>query len=616
MILATFRAGTPHEGRSIEYESGVFSLQAFGPVAVDFVLQADAAGHLQWAYDGLREWTQHFPSSVQSIATLTPSAVIPAEAPSPAPLPASGFPSPIQPSPQTRPDRASQGAKSRSRKRRAWGALAAALAIIAVAGAVVWHVTRPPALINFQPAGGKYPTLQKAIDAVKLGGTVRLATGIYNLPAPITIRRTVHLEGAGSGSTTLRCASGAAVTIVDCPASESCSLEGIHFTYAGTAPGNAVDIDGGMIRLNDCQFSGAVGDGSPGGYGISLETPGVRASLTACTSNDNSSAGFVVLPSDDIALNQCTATANGQAGLMLTELNASSIPGAASATELAITTSSSTNVTVRNSQFNQNKGYGVRIDAGDPSISANQCMENTRDGIAVDGQSAPKLQTNECSENARSGIVFAASSAGVATANTCSYNTNNGISVQGKSQAHLSSNTCSHNRGGILCGGHSLSAVTGNRCSANKVDGIQVRDSASADVIANHCTGNVKQAGISFFDHARGVARGNVCESDLLGIELVNHAKASLVKNTASLNTLIGIAIYDHGSGVVTGNRCLGNRVGIMVYASASPHLGSNAVSTNSLMGVLDGRHPTFGTYVAALQFFDYLKSHSWLVHE
>lgn len=143
-----------------------------------------------------------------------------------------------------------------------------------------------------------------------------------------------------------------------------------------------------------------------------------------------------------------------------------------------------------------------------------------------------------------------------------------------------------------------------------------MRDSASADVLANQCTGNSKQAGISFFDHASGTARDNVCENDLLGIELVGHAKASLVQNTASLDTLVGIAVFDHGSGVITGNRCLGNRVGIMVYASANPHLGSNVASTNSLMGVIDGRRPTFDGYLAALQFFEYINSHSWLVHE
>lgn len=454
MILATFRAGTPYGGRTIEYESGIFSLQAFGPVALDFVLQADMAGDLEWAYAGLREWTRQFPSSAPGFAMQQPAVV--AHAPV---LAATSPPAQEQPRDFPSPSRSAAAApavgKAHSRKRtRGLVVVTAVLAIIAVAGVVVWHMTRPPALINFRPDGGKYATLQKALDAVKLGGTVRLPAGSYGLPAPITVKRAVHLEGAGSGNTTLRCASGAAVAIVDCPATEACSLDGIHFAYAGTAPGNAVDVGGGVVRLNDCQFSGAVGDGSPDGYGVSLEAPGVRASLTTCTAQDNSYAGYTVLPSADVSLNQCTATANGWAGLMLSDGNASS--GAASATELAFTTSSSgsAHVTVKNGQFNHNKGDGVWIGSGAPSLSANQCMDNALDGIAANGQSTPTLQANECSENARSGIVFAANSAGAATDNTCAYNANNGITAQDHAQTQLSANNCSDNRGG------SFAAVT------------------------------------------------------------------------------------------------------------------------------------------------------------
>ena len=241
------------------------------------------------------------------------------------------------------------------------------------------------------------------------------------------------------------------VAVVDCPATEACTLNGIHFAYAGSADGNAVDVNSGIARFGDCQFSGAVGDGSPDGYGVSLEAPGLRASLTGCTAQDNSFAGFLVLPSADVVLNQCTATANGHAGLVLSDLNASS--GTASSTETAYTTSSSGVTTtssavttrVTNSAFNQNKGDGVWIDTGDPNLSANQCMNNKLDGISVAGQSAPTLQANECSENTRSGIVFAAHSAGVVTANTCAYNANNGITVQDQAQAQLSANTCSNN---------------------------------------------------------------------------------------------------------------------------------------------------------------------------
>jgi hypothetical protein len=57
MIIATFNAATGWAGKSITHDEGVFTLEGHGPITAQDVLSYDAAGHIEWAYDGLKDWT-------------------------------------------------------------------------------------------------------------------------------------------------------------------------------------------------------------------------------------------------------------------------------------------------------------------------------------------------------------------------------------------------------------------------------------------------------------------------------------------------------------------------------------------------------------------------------
>ena len=58
MILATFNASTGWAGRIIHYDDGQFTLDEFGQITREALLDYDQKGQLDWAYDGLREWVQ------------------------------------------------------------------------------------------------------------------------------------------------------------------------------------------------------------------------------------------------------------------------------------------------------------------------------------------------------------------------------------------------------------------------------------------------------------------------------------------------------------------------------------------------------------------------------
>lgn len=56
MLIATFGPSTGWAGKTIDYESGVFTLEGQGQISASNVLSYDRQGHLEWAYGGLREW--------------------------------------------------------------------------------------------------------------------------------------------------------------------------------------------------------------------------------------------------------------------------------------------------------------------------------------------------------------------------------------------------------------------------------------------------------------------------------------------------------------------------------------------------------------------------------
>jgi hypothetical protein len=56
MVVATFGPTTAWAGRAITCENGRFMLQDHGPLTAQQVVEYDAAGRLEWAYDGLRAW--------------------------------------------------------------------------------------------------------------------------------------------------------------------------------------------------------------------------------------------------------------------------------------------------------------------------------------------------------------------------------------------------------------------------------------------------------------------------------------------------------------------------------------------------------------------------------
>jgi len=56
MVIATFRAGTPWVGQTIEYDNGVFWITGGARLTAAQVFEYGQASQIEWAHEGMREW--------------------------------------------------------------------------------------------------------------------------------------------------------------------------------------------------------------------------------------------------------------------------------------------------------------------------------------------------------------------------------------------------------------------------------------------------------------------------------------------------------------------------------------------------------------------------------
>ncbi len=99
MVIATFGPTTGWVGKTITYDEGRFTLEGHGPVTARDVAGYDGSGHLQWAYDGLREWVYQ----TAGLPAPPPAAEPPAAAPPPVVTPPAAEPAAAQPAPAQTP---------------------------------------------------------------------------------------------------------------------------------------------------------------------------------------------------------------------------------------------------------------------------------------------------------------------------------------------------------------------------------------------------------------------------------------------------------------------------------------------------------------------------------
>jgi len=281
--------------------------------------------------------------------------------------------------------------------------------------------------------------LAELVANAAAGATLKLS-GSYVLSEPLTITKSLTLQGSGYETCRITCAAGGHVV---CFAGQGpWHVSGIGFEHTGDAPANVVKVEGGSVTLRECEFVGGK-DGN--GLALGGETTG---EVKECVARDNSRCGIRVWQQAHPTLESNSCQRNESCGIVY----------CGTAAGMART---------------------------------NECHENKLFGIQVTDQAHPTLEGNSCQRNEASGISYHGTAAGTARRNECRENKLFGISVADQAQPTLEGNRCEQNQSsGILYYGTAAGMARTNECHENKLFGIQVTDQAHPTLEGNSCQRN------------------------------------------------------------------------------------------------------------------------------
>jgi parallel beta-helix repeat protein len=236
-------------------------------------------------------------------------------------------------------------------------------------------------------------------------------------------------------------------------------------------------------------------------------------------------------------------------------------------------------ITLQNARISSQAGNGIYVSGEDsaPTLTANECHDNKRDGISLVAGKAKVLQ-DICHENGWSGI--SVSNKGTApelVINRCDSNKSHGIQFDSGAKGKAIQNVCEQNKyDGILVSGTGTDPeLTSNQCRANSYFGIQFSNGSQGKADQNLCEKNLYSGMALFGTGTNPVLTGNQCRA----------------------NSYDGILFSDGSQGKATGNICEKNDKNGLRLTNASPFLSGNQLIQNGEYGLLyDGASkPSFG---------------------
>jgi parallel beta-helix repeat protein len=376
------------------------------------------------------------------------------------------------------------------------------------------------------------------------GEELVLAAQQYVLEKGIVVDKSLIIRGAGADKTVIVVKGGE----YGLKFRGNCrwELHGVSVEYVGSGAAHGVVADSGVIRIENCRFSGAKWNqqAQQGGDGVWL-TGTVRAQMSKCICKDNELCGIRVSDQAQVTLEGNTCEGNKWSGIA----------------------------------FGDKSGGTARN---------NTCSKNEQNGIYAGGESQPVLEGNTCEGNKWPGIAFGDKSGGTARNNTCSRNEGHGIYAGGESQPVLEGNTCEGNKGcGIAFFDKSGGTARNNTCSKNEKHGIYAGGESQPVLEGNTCEGN-KECGIAFFDKSGGTARNNTCgKNEKHGIYAEGESQPVLEGNRCEGNKGSGIAFVGKSGGTARNNTCSKNEQrGILVFGESQPVVEGNTCEGNKWSGI------------------------------
>lgn len=271
---------------------------------------------------------------------------------------------------------------------------------------------------------------------------------------------------------------------------------------------------------------------------LSKELP-ATANIRQNTVRDCRTSGVLLIGADDCEITDNTIEQCKEAGILA----------------LANTNweSRGSNLVAKGNSCNQNQ-VGIWIASTDALVEDNDCYDNKRFGIALDGANG-KLIGNTCSGNRLSGMIV---------------RPREGTGCP--SEADIIDNVMEKNiEDGIVVAGTHAGTISGNRCIANNYSGIVLQaisseQLCSADLIeANVCLNNGR-SGIILLSSTARVERNTCSDNEFHGIVCTRNAdtpeypsSASVIANVCNDNKKTGIVMLGSLSDRIEENECCRN---------------------------------------------------------
>ncbi|RLF34209.1 MAG: hypothetical protein DRN07_00575, partial [Thermoplasmata archaeon] len=403
-----------------------------------------------------------------------------------------------------------------------------------------------------------FDTIQGAIDAVDVNGTVIVYNGTYT--ENIVVNKSITLQ-AGSNP------------VID-----------------GNGTGDVIYISADWVTINGFTIQNSGTNWGDAGIEIATSNQCNVSRNNISTSN----AGIVLSSSNNnVVLNN--SIINNQYGIVGSSSSNNTISGNTINSNNygdGIYLSSSSNNTISHNTITSNNAAGIYFDpsCNYNTISGNNISSND-DGIDIYGSVSNNYNTlsgNTIWNNSGYGIYFDWSRSNTISNNTISSNNYDGIWLFGSDNTTVfGNNILSNNEDGIYIEESDNNNVSDNIISNNGWRGIYIEESDN-NTVSDNTIGNNSVYGVYIYSSIYNTLTGNTLTYNFDGIRLGLSNHITITNNTIANSNYSGIWVSSSSTNnTITNNTISHNRYGVQFSDSNHSTIANNSISNSSWYGMI-----------------------------
>lgn len=353
------------------------------------------------------------------------------------------------------------------------------------------------------PSEGEMLSLNQVIGSASKNCVIRLTDGEYRVDETIKLSESIRLVGAGSDKTFII---GDLPLLVESTSENSIELEGISFITISEKPTTAVKINGGVLKVRACAFSGGVIGGNDRlGMGLCVvgETD-VEISHSRFENNQESGLWLDGNTKAIVLKNKFTKNFTGLA--IIGEASIEAVDNLFIENDVAVGCSHNAKGIIRNNIFDENR-VGAIVKGNSTVSFINNKFNNNLIGIGFTENCDVIVEENEISKGQYGLKLW--QDAKVIIRNNKIHNNDIGVYCTDKSSAKILNNEILHHESyGILTDNSSITQIDSNMINENDA-AIKFEDMSTFTVENNQIVGN-SLFGILVRFRSKGVIHKNI----------------------------------------------------------------------------------------------------------